>query len=531
MKKILSLVLILAMSLTLLTGCGGNGSGSAQTKASDKATTKAETQASASEGQSEDGSTAAGAIDFDEDPYEVVIENLTLGTDMPDLAKVEDAINEISVPAVNCTVKLMNVHIADHVTKLSLMAAGGEKVDIVTTGRTYSYPSMVADRLLIPLDDLLLQRGQGIVEKMADALDAYKVGESTYGVPGQFYSYQGNGIIYNKEMADEYGITVPEKPTIEDVEAIAAQLKAANPDMYLISKGKGDTDMLYVLYHPETINFGTNAIYGAMDKNASELKIFNLYTTDEYKEYLHKSREWYVNGWVPADSMVSGVNVRDVFTTKQCFCEFGTTSPIQLGVLQPSYDFELGMKTMAAPEVSTSGLQEHGWGISINCKRPDKAMDFLNLMYTNADVANLLTNGIEGMHYEKVSERIIKYPEGVNSGNVGYSRVFSDYGDMMQIYQFEPVTEDSFAECLELSKNAKKSRILGFSFDPSPVATQVSNVTNALAEYLPALTVGIYEDDLIDEQLDNMNAALDAAGINDIIAEHQRQLDEWQANK
>lgn len=537
MKKLIACVLAVSMCAALLTGCGGSGSnggsgsGSGGQTAAPKVPEQPAAGSEAADGQSGADKEASGVINFDEDPYEVVIENLTLGADMPDLKLVEEAINEISLPAVNCTVKLMNVHIADHVTKLSLMAAGGEKVDIVTTGRTYSYPTMVADRLLIPLDDLLAERGQGILEKAANVLEGCRVGESIYSVPGILYSYQGSGMIYNKEMADQYGITVPETPTVEDMEKIAAQLKEADPNLYLLSRGTGETDMLFALYHPNIIPFGNNATYGAMDKTASELKIFNLFKTDAYREYLHKNREWYVKGWIPSDSMVSGVNVRDVFTTAQCFCELGTTSPLQLGVLQPAYDFELGMATMTLPEISTTAIQENGWGISTSCERPDKAMDFLNLMYTNEAVVNLLTNGIEGMHYEKVSERIIRYPEGVNAGNVGYSRVFSNFGDMMQTYQFEPVTEEAFDECMELSKNAEKSRILGFSFDPSSVSTQISNVTNALAEYLPALVVGIYEDDVIDDQLDKMNAALDAAGIEDIITEHQRQLDAWLANK
>ena len=31
----------------------------------------------------------------------------------------------------------------------------------------------------------------------------------------------------------------------------------------------------------------------------------------------------------------------------------------------------------------------------------EKAMEFLNLMYSNAEISNLLMNGIEGKEYEK----------------------------------------------------------------------------------------------------------------------------------
>ena len=52
------------------------------------------------------------------------------------------------------------------------------------------------------------------------------------------------------------------------------------------------------------------------------------------------------------------------------------------------------MAYMTDPIMDTTAIQENGWGIFINSERPDKAMDFLNLMYTNETVANLLSNGI-----------------------------------------------------------------------------------------------------------------------------------------
>ena len=116
MKRFTAGLLTAAMSVSLLAGCGGNDSGT-QSSGSGGSEAAGGTEASA-------GSEEAGAINFDEEPYEVVIENLTLGTDMPDLEMVEEAVNEITLPEINCTVKLLNIHIADHVTRLSLMAAG-----------------------------------------------------------------------------------------------------------------------------------------------------------------------------------------------------------------------------------------------------------------------------------------------------------------------------------------------------------------------------------------------------------------------
>ena len=518
-KRILAYFMTMALCAGMLAGCGGKNGEHAAEKTQDISEGSGTTESAGTEGK----------INFDEEPYEVVIENLTLGQEMPDLVMVEEEIYKITLPEINCTVKLMNVHIGDHTTKLSLMAAGGEKVDIVTTGRTYALPNMVVDGLLLPLDGLLAERGQDILGKAGNLLEGSRVGDSVYAIPGSLYVFSSNGIIYNKEFAEQYQITIPEKPTIEDVERIAVQVKEADPNMYLMSKGTATEDLWFMLFYPEISVQGTSGMYGALKKDDDTGTLYNLFKSDEYREYLHRNRKWYENGWIPTDSMVSGVNVRDVFLTQQSFLEFGGVSPLQLGVLQPSYDFELGMTYVTDPEVSTGGIQENGWGISINCDRPDKAMDFLNLLYSNADLSNLLSNGVEGVHYEKVSDRIIQYPDGVDAGNVGYSCPFSLFGDMMQNYQWVPVTEEAFEECMERAEEAEISPTFGYSFDTTKVSTQISNVTNVLSEYLPGLLIGIYPDEEIDMQLDKMIEALDAAGIEEIIAENQRQLDEWKA--
>ena len=52
--------------------------------------------------------------DSAEEPYEIIIETQTLGEEMPDLEAVEEAVNAITLPALNCKIKLLNISIADH---------------------------------------------------------------------------------------------------------------------------------------------------------------------------------------------------------------------------------------------------------------------------------------------------------------------------------------------------------------------------------------------------------------------------------
>ena len=63
-------------------------------------------------------------------------------------------------------------------------------------------------------------------------------------------------------------------------------------------------------------------------------------------------------------------------------------------------------------------------------------------------------------------------------------------------------------------------------YDSNNVKTEVAAVSNVLNEYRAGLEFGVMDPETT---LPEFLGALDAAGINTIIEEKQRQLDEWVA--
>ena len=61
-----------------------------------------------------------------------------------------------------------------------------------------------------------------------------------------------------------------------------------------------------------------------------------------------------------------------------------------------------------------------------------------------------------------------------------------------------------------------------------PVATQIAQCSAVVEEYLPARNCGAVE---VDSTLEAFNAALTDAGVDQIIAEMQSQIDAWLAAK
>ncbi len=62
--------------------------------------------------------------------------------------------------------------------------------------------------------------------------------------------------------------------------------------------------------------------------------------------------------------------------------------------------------------------------LASNTDVPEAAMKFLNLTYTDADVINLLINGVEGRDYV-LSDGYVSYPEGQDASTVPYTAQLS----------------------------------------------------------------------------------------------------------
>lgn len=150
-------------------------------------------------------------------------------------------------------------------------------------------------------------------------------------------------------------------------------------------------------------------------------------------------------------------------------------------------------------------------------------MQLMNLLYTDKDIVNLLDNGIEGKHYVKNADGTIKAPEGVT--DTGYLFNQWEIGNNALASVWEGTPTDIWDQIKKFNDSAIFSKALGFSFDASPVKTEVAAATNVLNQYKVGLESGSLDPALLSE----FNSKLKAAGLDKIIAEKQKQLDAWAA--
>ena len=159
--------------------------------------------------------------------------------------------------------------------------------------------------------------------------------------------------------------------------------------------------------------------------------------------------------------------------------------------------------------------------INVNSKNPVRALKFLNLMNTDAYLHNLLVFGIEGEHYTKIGENQIKRTK---AGEENYAMPDWEMGNMFISYVMDNEPVDKWKKFAEFNASVVPSPALGFVFDTQPVNAEISALKNVMEQFYPTIAMG-----MVDYQtaLPEMNAKLKSSGMDKLLAEVQKQYDEW----
>lgn len=463
-------------------------------------------------------STPAASLDV-EKPYELTMAYFSFGSVPKDILLVQKEINKIAKDKINVTVKLLPISLSAWQNQINLMLTSNEKLDLMPMFGS-SYANQVAKGQLVALDDLLANQGTGILEALGpDYANAAKINGKTYAVPSIRDLAQNYGYMIRKDLVDKYNLNLGQVKTLDDLEPILKTIKDNEPKMIPLVNGSGSSPIG---------SFSTRDSLGddmgVLLNNGQDLKVVNWFETEEYANTLKKMREWYKAGYIAKDAVTVKESSSDIIKAGK--------GAGNLANMKPGFDVQetrqSGMPIvsveMLPPVAKSNTVTNIMWGIAANSENPEKALQFLNLMYTDKDIVNLLDWGIEGTHYVKVSDNVIDYPQGVDAGNVGYSGLGWLFGNQFLSYVFKGDDEQLWDKMREFNASAIKSKALGFTFDSTPVKTEFAAVTNVLSQYRIALESGALDPDKV---LPEFNAKLKDAGIDKIITEKQKQLDVW----
>ena len=141
-------------------------------------------------------STTALAAD---DMPTILIECLYFDAIPRDLQAVEEALNKISTEKIGVKVELYPLGFMDASQQVSLMISSNAQLDLIVCPNRPDFLSLVNKNMLLELDDLLDQYGQGIKEEVPNAIPGGLVGNTLYGIPGleKYGSINGLCIVHS----------------------------------------------------------------------------------------------------------------------------------------------------------------------------------------------------------------------------------------------------------------------------------------------------------------------------------------------
>ena len=439
-----------------------------------------------------------------------------------DLQMIEDEINKITTEKIGCTVTLNAYtygNIQDQMTMI--LSSPSEQWDLMCGLFLGGITGPVGKGQLTPLNDLLDQYGQDIVNVLGQAyLDACSVGGECYEVTTCRNLAGQQCIMFDKAIIDELnlGEQVAACKTYADLTPIFEAIHNAHPEMYVVASSGTKANMLISgIDGQDVLSDGLGVLMDATNPVVS-----NLFESEEFKDICHLTRSWNEAGYIYPDIITDEANNGQILLKNGlCAAYFQTYKPGAIVENQVA----CGGKELVCALVNqplATNVQNWGWTIPTNAKYPEKAMQLLNLLFSEPELINLLSYGVEGYHWVRdvegfacPGENAAGYADKKNwiSGNAYIGAVWT--GD----------DADLFDQLKTFNNDATKSVAMGFAFDSSELTAEYTAMQNVIGKYRMMLEWGFFED--VDAALEEFNEALYEAGLQKYMDAKQAQLNEF----
>ncbi len=443
--------------------------------------------------------------------------------DTADCAEVAEAVSKITREKIGVEIELVRGQDGE---QINLALTTGEPIDLLCYNNINGqFNTVVNNNWAYPLDDLLEKYGQGAKEVINPYdLDACKFNGVLYALPNQKDTSRAAGFAMRKDICDELGITVPEEGTYEEMHDILVKVHEAYPDMYpLVPTWAGGGMQTTLPIDPLGDSLGI-----LEDARTDSTTVVDQAETKSFQDFCKMMWQWNQEGLIMPDATTTTENA---LLSSNGFAMFENWKPGKELEVYKGNGKEVYFMKIHGPIKHTAIPNGNSWIIPYSSKHPEEAMKMWNLMYTDPDVSNLLINGIEGKHWVWANDEhtLIKSPEGVDPNASGYSSVDWSWPNQ----QITPVWEgaedpDLWTKLNEFNNSGVPSPAMGFIWDSSSVMNQVTACNNVSATYRTALMWGSIDPE---ENIPKYIEELKAAGIDEIIAEKQKQLDAFLAAK
>ena len=439
------------------------------------------------------------------------------------LPEVQAAINAITIPELGVEVELLVVDATQTPTLYPNSITLGKQIDLMVLNGE-NIENYINKDMILPLEALVERYGQGIQgihDTYMSIFDGTTFNGHTYGigVPSESVGHCG-GLWLNRALLEQVSFHYePDKIySLQELDVLFARIKAAYPDSYPLGQ-------ITSTYSFSTASFFLGAFSDGLSGGdpgglaLGSTQIQNMYEMPQYQQLLQYMRKWYLAGYIYPDSAITSATGIGLYTS-------GIVKSVPLDGSPYLLSDELLGEGTVCLRLSPIRIQRQGsvgifWTIPVTSKAPDAAMRFLNMMYTDERIVNLLQWGIRGRDYALESDGTFRPLDGAL-----YTNSLGLFGDQRLCYEIDGAVRKAVRAAFSAKAVFLNPEYNDFRFDTSALSQELLQIEQVKKQYLKLLESGCVD---LDTVYPEFIQALYDAGLQRLMDEKQRQFDAWLA--
>ena len=429
-------------------------------------------------------------------------------------SEVLDEINKITEEKIGAKIDMQFINAGSFSEKMRMNMASNTYFDICFTGYVNNYSQAVQNGGIMDITEYIDKHDMRDILP-EDVWEAATIDGRIYGVPNYQIVATANSLVVFDELAKKYNFDWSAVKNIDDIEPYLAMVKASEPDIYPYRP--------YYGYGMWTLDYESITKMIALPKGSQSADdLVYLYDTPGFNHGIQQLHNWYKKGYIRRDALSMGDDSTDYKSGKYAVSNM---------VWKPGAEVQESTNTgksvsfvqVENPYMTRTKCLNTMLALGVNCKNPDKAMEYIKLVNTDKELFNLFVFGIEGKHYTKEND-VVKPIAGGGYNNSGYAWMF---GNTFNAYIMEGQQPDVWEQTKKVNDESEKSTLIGYVFDNTNVKSEISNVSTVIAEY-KVMEVGSKDPA---EYIDTFKQKLKDAGVENIYDEVKKQLTEYFAAK
>ncbi|HPF87507.1 MAG TPA: extracellular solute-binding protein [Candidatus Limiplasma sp.] len=411
--------------------------------------------------------------------------------------------------------------------KINIMLSTGEAFDLFQVMNDRVSLSNYASRgALADISEAVQEYGENILAVNPDIMmKSGQVDGVQYAIPAYWVeSALDPEITIRKDILEKYDLEVP--TTFEELTAAFITVMenwdgVQKPYIPMIGSNTSRFGLASMTYDEWPY-----VIYDKVFLVTQDGTVSNYFASDIFKKDCANARLWYESGLISPDVLTTTSDqLNNQLNSGDWFVHAGTVGDItQIQNNYPDITTDDFINLNLAPEKTR--IRPYGTrnmnAVPAASEHPEAAVKFLNWVYASQENYDLMIYGREGIDYTIVGDRSISIIADPITGAAGYS--FADWmlGNVTFLRTSITAPKATVDALYTLNDTAVEGYAAKFTFDASNVQTQYADVMTQISAVIAPIACGVLD---YDANIDDALAMLQAAGVDELIAEFQAQLD------